>query len=117
MDKAMDAMTNFLQTQTTADGTPMAKTRAEAEHKAARFVMQDLIDNTPDLNACPQEHAIMICGATGKWSRLAKAYPKLANDPLKAFEMLNNTQYTAMREYYNHRRITDGIEEANAVWE
>ncbi|MBO4301463.1 MAG: hypothetical protein J5861_07670 [Desulfovibrio sp.] len=84
--------------------------------KSEPLSLQELIDNTGNLAECPTEHAIMICGATGTWSRLAKTHPGLANDPLKAFEMLNNTQYTAMREYFNHRRIHDGTEETNAVW-
>ncbi|MBQ9453820.1 MAG: hypothetical protein IJU65_11115 [Desulfovibrio sp.] len=116
MDNVADTMKNEPQAQTiTEEAIP--KEHETDGQQDAHLVIQELIDNTPDLTACPLEEAIMICGATGTWSKMAKVQLKLANDPLKAFEMLNNTQYTAMREYYNHRRITDGIEEANAFWE
>ncbi len=116
MDNVANTIKNEPQAQTAAeDVTP--KAHGNDEQQDTLLDIQELVDNTPDLTACPLEEAIMICGATGTWSKMTKVQLKLANDPLKAFEMLNNAQYTAMREYYNHRRITDGIEEANAFWE
>lgn len=79
--------------------------------------MQELIDTTPDLHDCPQHRAIMICAATGTWDALLEIYPELGKDPLKAFAMLNDTEYDVMKSYFTQRQISNAVHEADTFWD
>ena len=78
--------------------------------------MQELIDNTHDLHACPINHAVMICASTGTWDDLLEICPELAKNPLKAFAALSDLEYSTMKKYFTQRSMEASLNETDEFW-